>query len=220
MSGIGGWKSLQIVFLLVLLNSGHVTASGHGAIEGRLVDNELGIPISYARVIIPGEKAGGMTLTDGSFKIVGIEPGTYSLMAVMPGYEDGLVDSIRVASGQSVEVEMSLTRIDTLEIADYTDGLPPYCEVYGAEKTVTIMSVSFDLKRPHSEYLTESEEALYNDARRRYFPHCDNDWCPRMHGEGILAIVYICPKCREARDKWLEEHRAIGDKISRNRLVY
>jgi hypothetical protein len=79
-----------------------------GRITGIVLEAVDGTPLPYANVVIVGTKMGGMTLTDGSFTIIGVPVGTYTVKAMMMGYKTSEKPSIMVNAGQVTEIQFTL----------------------------------------------------------------------------------------------------------------
>jgi hypothetical protein len=100
-------NAVLLVSAILLIASPSVFAQT-GRITGRVVEASTGRPLSYANVIIVGTKMGGMTLTDGSFLIVGVPVGTYTIRAMMMGYKTEDQEGVRVNAGSAIELAFSL----------------------------------------------------------------------------------------------------------------
>lgn len=89
-----------------------------GKITGVVKDRATGAPIPGANVFIEGTTLGAATGADGSFFIVNIPPGTYSLTAQMMGYSRTTVAGVRVTADLTTRVDFALqeTTIDLQEV--------------------------------------------------------------------------------------------------------
>ncbi|HTB07211.1 MAG TPA: TonB-dependent receptor, partial [Bacteroidia bacterium] len=82
-----------------------VPASG-GTIKGRIIDSTTGQPVSYASIslstITDNKEVNGVTTgDDGSFKLTGIDNGTYKLQIYFVGYQTGTVNNITISKTQA-----------------------------------------------------------------------------------------------------------------------
>ncbi len=82
-----------------------------GALKGRVTD-EKGAPLSGAYLYVTSSTALGManymTTRSGRFAVLGLTPGTYKIVAEMPGYKTVTVDGIIVSSGKSTTVDFRM----------------------------------------------------------------------------------------------------------------
>jgi len=88
-------------------------AEAHGTITGRIVDKRTGEPIKNAYVSVNGQSA--YTDSRGRFSIEDVEPGSYTLVAVAPGYEQTSRKNVVVKQGQPVSVALNLSRDKSVE---------------------------------------------------------------------------------------------------------
>ena len=72
-----------------------------------MTDAGSGQPIPEGQVSIEGQSIGSLTNRAGQFRI-SVPPGTYTVRTEMIGYETRRVEGVRVASGETVNVGISL----------------------------------------------------------------------------------------------------------------
>ncbi len=107
------------VFLFLLLVApvtlwGGEAGGSRGVITGRVVlDN--GQPAIGATVALKNTQIGVATGEDGTFRITGVVPGPYELVARLVGYEQSNPMAIRVSANETVEVTVRLVQ-DAVEI--------------------------------------------------------------------------------------------------------
>lgn len=104
---------IPIFFLLLLggvlgVSEYSVAQSDEGKIAGKVVDAETGEPVIGANVAITGTTKGAATDLDGKYMIRNVEPGTYSLTISYISYTKQTVTGIRVDSGESRALDISL----------------------------------------------------------------------------------------------------------------
>ena len=100
---------LTTFILLVLINSNSIAQRGSGnsqmrkglGIVGMVIDTESNQPIEYANIVILKEEDstqvnGGVTNTDGEFKIIGIRPGNYIAKVSFIGFEATYINEINL----------------------------------------------------------------------------------------------------------------------------
>lgn len=82
-----------------------------GALKGRITD-EKGAPLAGAYLYVTSPTALGManymTTKGGRFAVLGLVPGSYKIVAEMPGYKTVTVDGIVVSSGKSTTVDFRM----------------------------------------------------------------------------------------------------------------
>ena len=96
---------LSLVLALVV-HSG--PAGETGTICGTVTDKVTSEPLAYANVVILGTRMGGMTLNNGRYCIVGVPAGTYTVKAMMMGYETEAKAGVKVKEGSEFEVNFTL----------------------------------------------------------------------------------------------------------------
>ncbi len=77
-----------------------------GAIEGTVLSASDSLPVRQATVQVTGTPLGVLTGEQGSFRIVRIDPGTYTLRVSAPGYEQTTHADVVVTEGESVRVDV------------------------------------------------------------------------------------------------------------------
>ena len=76
-----------LVIVLTVLVPTLCFAGNVGKIVGTVVDAETGEALQYANVVIMGTPMGAMAVGDGSFTILNVTPGTYTVQASYMGYK-------------------------------------------------------------------------------------------------------------------------------------
>lgn len=101
-------------FILTLM-AGAVSALAFAqpaqTVKGRVVDTESQQPVIGANVIITSVTPilGGVTDTEGNFRIEKVPVGRHSFKVTSIGYDDAFVQEINVGSGKEVELNVKLT---------------------------------------------------------------------------------------------------------------
>jgi Ca-activated chloride channel homolog len=108
----GGSMYIKLV-LLTLLFLTSIQAQ-NGMISGRVLDKKTGEALIGANVIILKTNLGAATEIDGSFKILNIPKGNYSLKASYVGYAQEVKNDIVVKGFDSIYVEFNLETDFTL----------------------------------------------------------------------------------------------------------
>ena len=98
-----------IVFLVVVLASYCPAQEYRGEIAGKVIDSKTQEPVPSANVIVL-QKAGVGAATDvnGSFRIRGLEVGTYSLQVSSIGYVTQVVTNVVITTGRATPVVVKL----------------------------------------------------------------------------------------------------------------
>lgn len=111
--GVAGFAQairLMTVLLAAVLLSVPLRAqsSGTGVLTGRVVNEGTGQYLNNAAVRIEGTNLSTLTASDGTFRISGIEPGTYQVVVSFVDL-DTVTRSIVIEAGATVREEFSLT---------------------------------------------------------------------------------------------------------------
>ena len=78
-----------------------------GAVVGRVVDAETRAPLPGVAVVLEGTATGAASDTDGAFRIAGVEPGAYTVVARFLGYAPAR-RAVVVEPGEDAEVSLRL----------------------------------------------------------------------------------------------------------------
>jgi len=92
---------------LTLFSSVVVAQPGTGTVTGT-VTSANGKPLAFANVIIVGTTLGAMSLADGKFTIAGVPTGTYTVKALMMGFEAVEKTGVSVSAGAPSAVAFTL----------------------------------------------------------------------------------------------------------------
>ena len=79
-----------------------------GKISGQIVDAETGDALPGANVVIQGTTMGAATAVDGSYFVINVPPGAYTVTATMIGYSRLNVTNVRVNVDRTTVVDFSL----------------------------------------------------------------------------------------------------------------
>ncbi len=103
MKVFNGFKVFLFVFSLVLylIFSTSVNAGITGKLAGKVIDDATGEPLFGATILIEGTSMGNKAGPDGSYYIINISPGNYSVIASMIGYTSVKVEKVQVIVDQN-----------------------------------------------------------------------------------------------------------------------
>lgn len=87
--------------------SSELQTSRQGAISGRVVAAETQEALDGAQVFVAGTEIGGLTSSDGTFRLEGVPDGEATVRVQMIGYET-VEQTVTVSSGQVTEVNFEL----------------------------------------------------------------------------------------------------------------
>jgi len=100
--------------LVALAMLGHLCATpllgqqDEGVITGRVVDATNGEPMTRATVRLLNTPKGAVTNTSGTYTLIGVKPGTYSLKFSYVGYGERVIEGVTVVPGKTVRQDISL----------------------------------------------------------------------------------------------------------------
>ena len=115
-------RTLWIVLMgLAFLLLTYVSAGAGitGKVSGRVTDEETGAELPGASIRIDGTTMGNMAGADGSYFILNIPPGMYSVTASLIGYISVTVKEVQVISDRTTEVNFKL-KASAIEVKGVT----------------------------------------------------------------------------------------------------
>ncbi len=146
-------KNLTLLCLFLLI-SGSLYAGITGKIAGRVIDKSTGEPLVGASVIILGTQLGASTDIDGSYFIINVPVGTYTVEASMIGYNPMRVENVKVSADMTTYIDFKLepTTIKMKEV------------VVKAERPIIQKDVTSSMKRIEARTLRETPISDYEDV--------------------------------------------------------
>ncbi len=108
---------LHHLFSLLFVFTFSLFAGTTGKIVGVVQDASTGEPLPGVNILIEGTSMGAATDVDGSYLIMGVPPGTYTLRATMIGYNDVVVSNVRVNVDKTTRIDFKL-RQTVLELGE------------------------------------------------------------------------------------------------------
>ncbi len=100
----------RFILLLMLLPcfQALLFAGTTGKIAGRVVDASSGEPLPGVNILVENTVFGAATDLDGTFIILGLPPGIYTVQTTMIGYKDVVMSEVRVSSDKTTRVDFNL----------------------------------------------------------------------------------------------------------------
>ena len=105
---------LNILFLVFQIPC-LVWAGNTGKIMGKVVDKTTGEPLAGVNIIIENTTQGAASDLDGTYFIIGISPGEYTLVASYISYNDVRVSNVKVHMDKSTTINFEMSA-ETLEL--------------------------------------------------------------------------------------------------------
>lgn len=111
-------KNFYKIFLVLFGITFPIIAGTTGKIAGKVIDAETRQPLAGVNIFIEGTTLGAASDIDGSYTILNIPPGTYTLKCTMIGYEKVTIKNVKVEIDLTtqINVEMSLSSVTVNEI--------------------------------------------------------------------------------------------------------
>ena len=103
-------KSFERVLLVLLAVTTLPHAAFGATIQGRVLDTESRTPVYRTEVTLLGTAAQATSDRDGAFRLVDVPAGTYTIQATRLGYEDLVLTGQRVATDDSLTLDLAMTR--------------------------------------------------------------------------------------------------------------
>ena len=110
-------KNLIIVLLFTSVFTSLVFGGTTGKISGKVTDAATGELLFGVNVMVVGTTIGAATDLDGSYFIINLPPGTYSVKASMIGFASVTIEKVRVSVDQTTKLNFSLGA-ETLQLQD------------------------------------------------------------------------------------------------------
>ena len=111
------------VLLLALLLPGASWAQTTGSVTGTITSAASGEPLPGVNVLVEGTQQGTATDANGTYRITGIEAGTYTVRASFVGYGDETEEGVEVTARDSTTVDLVMqqeaTGLDEVVVVGY-----------------------------------------------------------------------------------------------------
>jgi hypothetical protein len=102
-------KHIRFSFLIIFCLSSWSVFGQSGKIKG-LVTNQDGNPIEFANISVKGTSKGAVSTASGSFEILGLSDGQFTVTASSIGFE-AVSQTVTINSGGTVEISFSLQEV-------------------------------------------------------------------------------------------------------------
>lgn len=117
-------KYLGLAFICLLFVSAAFGQSNSGRLEGTVVDQESGEPLTGCNIVILGgsKQRGATTDDEGEYSISNIPPGTYDVQFSYIGYGKKRLKEVEINAGRSTVKDVQLSsKTQTTSIVDVTE---------------------------------------------------------------------------------------------------
>ena len=130
-------KIKQILSFIIFASLSHAQTTGK--ISGIVKDADTNEPLIAANVIVQGTAFGAATDLDGSYYIINIKPGTYTIVVDMIGYKQLRLENVRVSVNRTTTIDANLesTVIQGETVIVEVDAIPTK-----KDQTSTIKNIS------------------------------------------------------------------------------
>lgn len=109
MKGQFNLKLLLVIVVILTSNNILLSQKKVGSIAGKVVDAETGDALPGVNVVIEGTLRGAATDLDGAYRIHGLEPGSYNIIASYIGFSKKKIAGIEVKAGQVQQLDFTLS---------------------------------------------------------------------------------------------------------------
>lgn len=118
-------KLLQSLCFTIMMILPLFALAQTGSIKGTVKDMKTGDALAAVNVIVKGTTIGASTGIEGEYEIKSLQPGTYTLVARLVGYETKEMSGVNVSSGAATTWNFSM-KDATVQVSEMT--------VYGASR--------------------------------------------------------------------------------------
>lgn len=101
-------KLILTALIFLLISSHYLFSQSTGKIRGKVLSQDTNEPLVGANVLIVGTNQGAATGIDGSFIIINVRPGIYSIRFGYVGYQTKVIENIVVNSDQTTTLNVTL----------------------------------------------------------------------------------------------------------------
>ena len=134
---------LRLLLLALVLTTSQQVMAQTGKISGRVLDASTGEPLPGVNVFIEGTTRGATTGLDGDYIMIGVRPGTYTIIASFVGFATERREGVGVNVDLTTTVDFDLREevIQGEEIVVTANAVAVRKDVTGSEARVTAETI-------------------------------------------------------------------------------
>ena len=149
-----------LVFILLLVFSQFLLAGSTGKISGIVKDKSTGDPLIGVNITLVGTNLGASTDLDGSFIMLNVPPGNYTVLAQYIGYTDVKTENVQIHIDLTTQLEIKMQET-SLELGETVTVV---AERQLVTKDLTASTAKVDAQQIQALPITEVSEALQLQA--------------------------------------------------------
>lgn len=100
---------VSLIFYAIILLPSIALSGITGKISGKVLDADTNLPLAGVNVVISGTGLGAATGLSGSFTILNIPPGVYTVKASFIGFKQTNMENVHVSVGLTTKIEFNLS---------------------------------------------------------------------------------------------------------------
>ncbi|MEO5617763.1 MAG: TonB-dependent receptor [Candidatus Eisenbacteria bacterium] len=104
-------RTLAIAVFLLGLAVIPASAQERGSVSGKVSDKKTGHALPFATVTVVGSQRGGLTDSEGQYRVTGIPPGTYEVRVQFLGYRPEARPGVVVTAGKAIVLNYTLEEV-------------------------------------------------------------------------------------------------------------
>lgn len=152
--------TLCLIVILVLISPlVYAQSKESGALKGtiRLEDGNAvpGVLVTLSSEDVVGSKKSTVTNTDGEYRFIGLQPGTYSISASLEGFASAKQAGINVHIGKTFEVDLTMKQGKITEEIEVL-GKTPTVDVKDSATATVEMTTEYLQNIPNSQFTTNA----------------------------------------------------------------
>ena len=153
------FKYYPTIFLLFIFCE-MIFAGNTGKIVGLVTDKNSGDPLIGVNILLEGTNLGSSTDLDGTFIILNVPPGTYTVVAQYIGYSEMRLENVKVNVDLTTELNFAMQET-SLELGETVTVV---AERELVTKDLTASTAKVDAEQIQALPITEISEALQLQA--------------------------------------------------------